>query len=92
MKVNTKENEVSSDEDDGIEPVGISRIQNLNFAAVDNQEWSNRPQVGQAEEILKDKMKIKWFYGTYNDVFEDCYTLKEEKGLCGLNTFTWITL
>ena len=38
MKVNTKENEVSSDEDDGIEPADISRLQKRSFVAVDKEE------------------------------------------------------
>ena len=79
MKMNTKENEVSSDEDDGIESVDISRLQKRSFVAVDKEEWSNRPQIGQVEEILKGKIKIKWLHGTYNDVFEDCYTTERGK-------------
>ena len=63
LNLNTKKNEVSSDEDDGIEPVDISRIQKRSFVAVDKKEWSNRPQIGQVEEILKDKIKIKWLHG-----------------------------
>ena len=51
MNVNTKENEVSSDEDDGIEPVDISKIQKRSVVAVDKKEWLNRPQIGQVEEI-----------------------------------------
>ena len=79
MKVNTKDNEVSSDESDGIEPVDISRIQTRSFVAVDKEEGSNRPQIGQVEEILKDKIKIKWLHGAYDDVFEDCYTFQRGK-------------
>ena len=37
MKVNTKVNEVSSDEDDGIESVNISRLQKRSFVAVDKK-------------------------------------------------------
>ena len=40
MNVITKENEVSSNKDDGIEPVDISRIQNRSFVDVDKEEWS----------------------------------------------------
>ena len=74
MNVITKENEVSSNKDDGIEPVDISRIQNWSFVAVDKEEWSNGPQIGQVEEILKEKIKIKWLHGTYH-----CYTTQSGK-------------
>ena len=38
MNVNTTENEISSDEDDGIEPVDIPRIQKWSIVAVDKEE------------------------------------------------------
>ena len=28
---------------------------------------------------MKDKIKTKWLHGTYNDVFEDCYTTQRGK-------------
>ena len=72
----TEKDAITTDDVDCVEPVvDLSSIKQGMFIAVDKEEWSNRPQIGRVEEILKDTVNIIWFHGTYSSIFEDCYTL-----------------
>ena len=66
--------ETSTYDDDCVEPIDFSSITQGISIAVDKNEWSNRPQIGRVEGILKDAINIIWLYGTYGSTFEDCYT------------------
>ena len=55
IKSNATGEEASiTDDDDCVEPIDLSSIKQGMFIAVDKEEWSNRPQTGRAEEILKE--------------------------------------
>ena len=74
IKADATGEETSTYDDDCVEPIDFSSIKQGMFVAVDKEEWSNRPQIGRVEEILKDAVYIIWLHGTYISVFEDCYT------------------
>ena len=41
--------------------------------AVNIEEWSNRPLIGQVEKIGQPMVTIRWLDGSYNGTFRDSY-------------------
>jgi len=43
------------------------------YVAVNIEEWSNRPLIGQVEKIGQPMVTIRWLGGSYNRTFRDSY-------------------
>jgi len=43
------------------------------YVAVNIEEWSNRPLIGQVEKIGQPMVTIRWLDGSYNGSFRDSY-------------------
>ena len=68
IKADATGEETSTYDDDCVEPIDFSSIKQSMFIAVDKNEWSDRPQIGRVEGILKDAVNITWLYGTYGSL------------------------
>ena len=54
-------------------PVDVDQLLVGQYVAVNIEEWSNRPLIGQVEKIGLPKVTIRWLDGSYNGTFRDSY-------------------
>ena len=64
------------EEDSGVQflaPVDVDQLLVGHYVAVNTEEWSNRPLIGQVEKIVQPVVTIRWLDGSYNGTFRDSY-------------------
>lgn len=54
-------------------PVNVDQLLVGHHVAVNIEEWSNRPVIGQVEKIGQPMVTIRWLDGSYNGTFRDSY-------------------
>ena len=54
-------------------PVDVDQLLVGHYVAVNIEEWSNRPLIGQVEKIGQPMVTIRWLDGSYNGTFRDSY-------------------
>ena len=54
-------------------PVDVDQLLVGHYVAVNVDEWSNRPLIGQVEKIGQAKVTICWLDGSYNGTFRDSF-------------------
>ena len=67
----------NSEEEDNrvpfLAPVDVNQLSVGHYVAVNIEEWSNRPLIGQVEKIGEPMVTIRWLDGSYNGTFRDSY-------------------
>ena len=64
------------EEDSGVPflaPVDVDQLLVSHYVAVNIEEWSNRPLIGQVEKIGQPMVTTRWLDGSYNGTFRDSY-------------------
>lgn len=69
----TAQNTEDGSGDPFLSPVNVEQLLVGQYVAVDVEEWSNQPLIGQVEKIGQSMVTIRWLDGSYNGTFRDSY-------------------
>lgn len=59
--------------DNSLAPVDLDKLSVDQYVAVYKEEWSNRPPIGQVENVGPAMVTVRWLDGSYNGTFRDSF-------------------